>query len=63
MVYAYSQKEMFNSVIAREEGIVKMVDHIACEIISTGTVNVTSRDGTVLLAQRPFTLVLMMTNL
>ena len=42
------QKELFNnSLIAKEEGIVKVVDGSACEIIDTGTIKVTGRDGTV----------------
>ena len=47
MVHVCSQKELFNSLIAKEEGIVKMVDGSACEIIGTGTVKITERDGTV----------------
>ena len=35
---------MFNSLVAKEEGTVKMVDGSACEIISTGTINITCRD-------------------
>ena len=46
-IYVYSQKELFNSLVAKEEGIVKMVDGLACEVIGTGTVKVTGRDGTV----------------
>ena len=46
-VHACSQKELFNSLVAKEEEIVKMVDSSACEIIGTGTVKVTKRDGTV----------------
>ena len=38
---------MFNSLIAKEEGIVKMLDGSDCEVISTGTIKVTGRDGTV----------------
>ena len=38
---------MFNFLVAKEEGIVKMVDGLACEVIGTGTVKVTGRDGTV----------------
>ena len=33
--------------VAEEEETVKIVDGSACKIISTGTVNVTGRDGTV----------------
>ena len=38
---------MFNSLVAKEEEIAKMVDGLACEIIGTGTVKVTERDRTV----------------
>ena len=38
---------MFNSLIVKEEGIVKIVDGSARKIIDTGTVNVTERDGMV----------------
>ena len=38
---------MFNSLVVKEEGTVKMVDGSTCEVISTVTVNVTYRDGTV----------------
>ena len=41
------QKELFNSLVAEEKGIVKMVNGSACEVIGTGTVKVTERDGTV----------------
>ena len=34
-------------MIAKEEGIVKIVDGSACEVIGTGTVKVIERDGTV----------------
>ena len=34
-----------NSLVAKEEGIAKMVDDSTCEVIGTGTV-VTGRDGT-----------------
>ena len=46
-VHVCSQKELFNSLVAKEEGIVKMVDESACEVIGTGTVKFTERDGTV----------------
>jgi len=52
MVHVYFQKELFNSLIAKEEGIVKMVDDSVCEVIGTGTVKVTERDVTVLLWRR-----------
>ena len=42
-----SHKDMFNSLIAKEEGTAKMVDDSACKIISTVILNVTKRDGTV----------------
>jgi len=43
-----SQKELFNnSLVAKEEGIVKMVDGSTCEVINTGTVKVIGRDRTV----------------
>jgi len=44
MVHVYFQKELFNFLLAKEEGIVKMVDDLACEVISTGTVKITERD-------------------
>ena len=48
MVHVCSQKELFNnSLVAKEEGIVKMVDGSACEVIETGIVKVIGRDGTV----------------
>ena len=47
MVHVCSHKELFNSLIAKEEGIVKMVDGSACEVINTGAVKVTERDETV----------------
>ena len=34
-------KEPFNSLVAKEEGIVKIVDDSACEVIGTGIVKVT----------------------
>jgi len=43
VVHVCSQKEMFNSLIAKEEGTVKMVDGSACKVIGTETVNVTGR--------------------
>ena len=46
-VHECSQKELLNnSLVAKEEGIVKMVDGSACKVIGTGTVKVTRRDGT-----------------
>jgi len=39
--------ELFNnSLVAKEKGIVKMVDDFACEVIGTRTVKVIVRDGT-----------------
>ena len=40
-------KKLFNSLVAKKERIIKIVDGSAREIIDTGTVNVTERDGTV----------------
>jgi len=46
-VHVCFQKELFNnSLIVKEEGIVKVVDGSACEVIGTGTIKVTGRDGT-----------------
>jgi len=36
---------MFNSLVVNEQGTVKMMNDLACEIIGTGKVNVTFRDG------------------
>jgi len=47
-VHVCSQKELFNnSLVAKEEGIVKMVDDSTCEVNDTGTVKITRRDGIV----------------
>ena len=46
-IHVCSQKEMFNSLVAKEEETVKMVDDSACEIFRTETIIVTSRDKTV----------------
>ena len=46
-VHVCSQKELFNSLVAKEEEFVKKVDGSACEVIGTGTVKVTERDGMV----------------
>ena len=46
VVHVYSQKEMFNSLIAKEERTVKMLDGSACEVIDTRTINVRGRDET-----------------
>ena len=44
-VHVYSQKELLNnSLVAKEEGIVKMVDGSACEVIDTGIIKGTVRD-------------------
>jgi len=45
-VHVCSHKKMFNSLVVKEEGTIKMVDGSACEVISTRTVNVIKRDGT-----------------
>ena len=45
-VHVYSHEEMFNSLIGKEEGNVKIVDS-ACEVIGTGTVNITGTNRTV----------------
>ena len=37
VVHVWSQKELFNSLVANEEGIVKMVDDSACKVIDIGT--------------------------
>ena len=34
-------------MVAKEEGIVKMVDGSACKVIGTGIVKITERDGMV----------------
>ena len=44
-VHVCSHKKLLNSLVAKEERTVKMVDG-ACEIIDTGSVKVTERDGT-----------------
>jgi len=46
-VHVCSRKEMFNSLVAKEEGTFKMVDGSAYEIIDTETINITYRDLTV----------------
>jgi len=46
-VHVCFQKELFNSLISKEEGTNKMVDDSACEVIGTVTVKVTKRDETV----------------
>jgi len=47
MVHVCFQKELFNSLVAKDEGIVKMVDGSACEVIGIGTIKITERDRTV----------------
>jgi len=44
VVHVCSQKELFNSLVAKEEWTVKMVDGSVCEVINTRTMNVTGRD-------------------
>jgi len=44
-VHVCFQKELFNSLVTKDEGIVKIVDGSACEVISTETVKVTERVG------------------
>ena len=44
-VHVCSQKELFNSLVVKEEGTVKMVNGSACEIIGIRTVKITGRDG------------------
>ena len=49
-VHVCSQKEMFNSLVTKEEETVKIVDGSALARFrghGTGTVNSTGRDGTV----------------
>ena len=47
-VHVCSQKELFNnSLVVKKKGIINMVDGLAYEVISTWTVKVTGRDGTV----------------
>jgi len=45
-VHACSQKELFNSLVVKKEGTVKMVDDSACKVIGDGIVKITERDGT-----------------
>ena len=46
-VYVCSQKELFNSLVIKKEGTVKMEDGSACEVIDIGIINVTEKDGMV----------------
>ena len=41
MVHVYSQKELLDSLVAKEEGIVKMVDDSGCKVIGTRPVKIT----------------------
>ena len=41
-----SQKELLNSLVTKKEGTVKLVAGLTCEVISTRTVKVTERNGT-----------------
>jgi len=41
MVHVCFQKELFNSLVAKEKWTIKMVDSSACKIIDTVTVKVT----------------------
>ena len=44
-VHVCSQKELFiNSLVAKEDGVVIMVDDSPCEIIGIGTVKATEKD-------------------
>ena len=45
-VHVRSQKELFNSLVANEEGTIKMMDGSACKVIGIGTVKITERDET-----------------
>ena len=47
MIHVCSQELFNNSLIAKEEGIIKMVDGSACKVIGTVIVKITERDGTV----------------
>jgi len=52
-VHICSQKELFNNfLVPKEKGIVKIVDGSACEVICTGTVKVTEKDGQCMLWRR-----------
>jgi len=46
-VHVYSQKKLFNSLVTKEEGTIKMMDGSSCKVIDTETVKVTERDGMV----------------
>ena len=47
-VHVCFYKEIFNSFVTKEDRTVKIVDGSACEVIDTGTVNLTARYRTVL---------------
>jgi len=42
----HTHKDMFNSLFAKEEGTIKMVDDSACEVIGIGSINITRKDET-----------------
>ena len=46
-VHVCSHKDMFNSLVAKKEGTVKMMDGSTCKVIGTETINVIERDWTV----------------
>ena len=50
-VHVCFHKETFNSLALKEEGTVKMIDGLVCEVISTGTTNITCRGGMMLHAE------------
>ena len=45
-VHVCSQKELFNSLVAKKIQTAKMINGSACKVIGTRTVKVTERDGT-----------------
>jgi len=47
MIHVCSKKQLFNSLVTKEEGTVKMVDSLASKVIDTGTIKITERDETV----------------
>jgi len=51
-VHVCSQKELFNFLVAKEQGTIKMVDDSACEVIGTGTVKVKKEIGRCMLWRR-----------
>jgi len=46
-VHVCSQKELFNFLVAKVKGIIKMVDDLAYEVIGARTIKVKERDGMV----------------